>query len=219
MLSQPTDLLVKLNDICLIYDDRTILHHIDLQIEKGDFIVLTGPNGGGKTSILKVLLKLIKPTSGTVQYYSNGTESRQLHIGYLPQKNTIDSQFPITVQEVVASGLYRGRYMHRMSHDEMSRLQDVLEQMGIADLKERHIGALSGGQLQRALLGRAIISQPQLLVLDEPMSYIDEAYVERIYQILAQLSTQTTIIMVTHRPHKVANLASRTILVDKGRFE
>lgn len=216
---QPTDPLIVLEKVCLSYDNREVLRGIDLVVSRGDFVVITGPNGGGKTSMLRVMLKLLSPTSGHVCYYRGGEEVDHLKIGYLPQKNAIDSRFPITVSEVVASGLYSsGLRRGRLTGAWQLRIEETLELLGIEELASRSIGRLSGGQLQRALLGRAIISRPELLVLDEPLSYIDEAFGVRIYSLLERLSHETTVVMVTHRPSKASSMATQMLYVDRGQF-
>ena len=216
---QPTDPLIVLEKVCLSYDNREVLRGIDLVVSRGDFVVITGPNGGGKTSMLRVMLKLLSPTSGHVRYYRGGEEVDHLKIGYLPQKNAIDSRFPITVSEVVASGLYSsGLRRGRLTGAWQLRIEETLELFGIEELASRSIGRLSGGQLQRALLGRAIISRPELLVLDEPLSYIDEAFGVRIYSLLERLSHETTVVMVTHRPSKASSMATQMLYVDRGQF-
>lgn len=216
---QPTDSLIVLENVCLSYDNREVLRGIDLVVSRGDFVVITGPNGGGKTSMLRVMLKLLSPTSGHVRYYRGGEEVDHLKIGYLPQKNAIDSRFPITVSEVVASGLYSsGLRRGRLTGAWQLRIEETLELLGIEELASRSIGRLSGGQLQRALLGRAIISRPELLVLDEPLSYIDEAFGVRIYSLLERLSHETTVVMVTHRPAKASSMATQMLYVDRGQF-
>ncbi len=216
---QPTDPLIVLEKVCLSYDNREVLRGIDLVVSRGDFVVITGPNGGGKTSMLRVMLKLLSPTSGHVRYYRGGEEVDHLKIGYLPQKNAIDSRFPITVSEVVASGLYSsGLRRGRLTGAWQLRIEETLELLGIEELASRSIGRLSGGQLQRALLGRAIISRPELLVLDEPLSYIDEAFGVRIYSLLERLSHETTVVMVTHRPSKASSMATQMLYVDRGQF-
>lgn len=216
---QPTDPLIVLEKVCLSYDNREVLRGIDFVVSRGDFVVITGPNGGGKTSMLRVMLKLLSPTSGHVRYYRRGEEVDHLKIGYLPQKNAIDSRFPITVSEVVASGLYSsGLRRGRLTGAWQLRIEETLELLGIEELASRSIGRLSGGQLQRALLGRAIISRPELLVLDEPLSYIDEAFGVRIYSLLERLSHETTVVMVTHRPSKVSSMATQMLYVDRGQF-
>lgn len=215
---QMNNVLVRLENVSLSYDASLILKHIDLTVSKGDFVVITGPNGGGKTSMLRILLKLVKPTAGSVRYYRQGAVVEHLRIGYLPQKNAIDGHFPITVAEVVASGLYSSQ-KRRLSASQQLRVDEVLDTLGIGELSSHPIGTLSGGQLQRTLLGRAIISRPELLVLDEPLSYIDEAFGARIYDLLARLSKEATIVMVTHRLGKVSDLATQTLYVDRGRFD
>lgn len=216
---QPTDPLIVLERVCLSYDNREVLRGIDLVVSRGDFVVITGPNGGGKTSMLRVMLKLLSPTSGHVRYYRGGEEVDHLKIGYLPQKNAIDSRFPITVSEVVASGLYSsGLRRGRLTGAWQLRIEETLELLGIEELASRSIGRLSGGQLQRALLGRAIISRPELLVLDEPLSYIDEAFGVRIYSLLERLSHETSVVMVTHRPSKASSMATQMLYVDRGQF-
>lgn len=206
------NIIVRLQDVSLSYGHTPVLQGVNLEIDTRDFVVVTGANGGGKTSLLRVMLKLIAPTSGQVMYLDNGVEIDNLHIGYLPQKNAIDNRFPISVEEVVASGLYAvDKPMSKVERMQQVRL--TLQQLELEQLSHRHIGELSGGQLQRALLARAIISRPRLLVLDEPLSYIDEVFAPRIYDILSQLSAHTAVVMVTHRPALVTRLATQNIKV------
>lgn len=206
------NIIVRLQDVSLSYGHTHVLQGVNLEIGARDFVVVTGANGGGKTSLLRVMLKLIAPTSGQVMYLDNGVEIDNLHIGYLPQKNAIDNRFPISVEEVVASGLYAvDKPMSKVERMQQVRL--TLQQLELEQLSHRHIGELSGGQLQRALLARAIISRPRLLVLDEPLSYIDEVFAPRIYDILSQLSAHTAVVMVTHRPALVTRLATQNIKV------
>lgn len=206
------NIIVRLQDVSLSYGHTPVLQGVNLEIDARDFVVVTGANGGGKTTLLRVMLKLIAPTSGQVMYLDNGVEIDNLHIGYLPQKNAIDNRFPISVEEVVASGLYVvDKPMSKVERMQQVRL--TLQQLELEQLSHRHIGELSGGQLQRALLARAIISRPRLLVLDEPLSYIDEVFAPRIYDILSQLSAHTAVVMVTHRPALVTRLATQNIKV------
>lgn len=206
------NIIVRLQDVSLSYGHTLVLQGVNLEIDARDFVVVTGANGGGKTSLLRVMLKLIAPTSGQVMYLDNGVEIDNLHIGYLPQKNAIDNRFPISVEEVVASGLYAvDKPMSKV--ERMQQVRHTLQQLELEQLSHRHIGELSGGQLQRALLARAIISRPRLLVLDEPLSYIDEVFAPRIYDILSQLSAHTAVVMVTHRPALVTRLATQNIKV------
>lgn len=211
-MSSPADTLISLTDVTMRRDDRLILDGINLDIAKGDFIAVTGPNGGGKTTLLRILLKLLKPTSGSVRYYIDGVETKRLPIGYLPQKNMIDSHFPISVGDVIASGLMQ---RHDLSKTERSAMIDeVLALVGMEDYSGRPIGRLSGGQLQRTLLARAIISQPRVLVLDEPLSYLDKRFEHHFYDILESIARSTTIVLVSHEMTGIARMANRHFIVD-----
>ena len=212
MPSLDKNIIVSLSDVSLSYEQRQVLQHVDLTVGARDFVVITGANGGGKTTLLRLLLKLIKPTTGVVKYYQSGAEVDALHIGYLPQKNMIDSRFPVTVEEVVASGLYTSS-LPLSKTEKRNKVEQLLALIGLEGFAHRPIGELSGGGLQRTLLARAIISQPQLLVLDEPLSYIDETFAPRIYEMLAQLAQDCAIVMVTHQPDKVAGLATRILKI------
>ena len=205
--------IISLSDVSLTREERTILSDIDLTVGRGDFLAITGPNGGGKTTLLRIMLKLQRPTSGQVTYYNmQGEPVRHLSIGYLPQKNSIDSSFPISVSEVVGQGLLNQPSLSGASR--RARVADMLGTLGLTDYADQSIGRLSGGQQQRALLGRALVSRPELLVLDEPLSYLDKHHEQLVYQLLKHLSADTTIIMVSHEVSTLAGMASRHIIVD-----
>lgn len=209
--------LIRLENIEFVRERRRILRDINLTVKTGDFLAITGPNGGGKTTLLRIMLRLVKPTGGTVTYLDNGTTVKNLSIGYLPQKNMIDSRFPITVRQVVESGLLTCR---EISKKETERLTDeMISKMGLDDRHDTAIEALSGGQLQRTLLGRALISKPSILVLDEPLSYVDKQFESRIYDMTAELSTHTTIVMVSHEMSRIAAMANRHIIIDRTLTE
>ena len=201
------ELLVSLSDVSMGWDHRTVLSNVSLDVRQGDFLAITGPNGGGKTTLLRIILGLLRPARGKVVRH---TET--LRIGYLPQKNMIDSHFPISVNEVISSGLLGVRGL--TPAERTARLDAVIAAMGLEAHANRPIGQLSGGQLQRALLGRAIISEPQLLVLDEPLSYIDKRFEQRLYSLIAELAKTTTIILVSHEMTTIAEMANRHFIVD-----
>ena len=208
--------LIEIKNLSAGYDSRTVLRNVNLTVYDRDFLGIIGPNGGGKTTLIKCILGLLKPTTGEILYSDKrfvasdkqrGTAQRPalttnrsvLKMGYLPQYNSIDRKFPITVEEVILSGLSSQKSLisrFTATHREKSR--QVIARMGLEGLEKRAIGALSGGQLQRALLGRAIISDPALVVLDEPSTYIDKRFEARLYELLAEINHDCAIILVSH---------------------
>lgn len=207
--------LIELKDISVSYDRKKVLEDVSLRVDRGDFLAITGPNGGGKTTLLKVLLKLLKPTTGEVIYYdSKGEPARKLAIGYLPQKSAIDTRFPLTVAEVVRQGQLRG-FFRKETPEMRKRYEETAEKCGLLAFEDKPIGALSGGQLQRTLLARAIVSRPEVLVLDEPLSYVDKQFEHQIYSMMEELARQTTIILVSHEMSVISQMANRHILVER----
>ncbi|WP_297063597.1 metal ABC transporter ATP-binding protein [uncultured Duncaniella sp.] len=205
------EIIISLRDISKRWEGKTALTDINFDVRQGDFIAITGPNGGGKTTLLRILLKLLKPTEGSVTYYRDGKPADELSIGYLPQKNLIDSRFPINVEEVIASGLIGE---HLPAQEVKSRVEETTRLMGLDSHAKASIGNLSGGQLQRALLGRAIISRPKLLVLDEPLSYVDKRFEHYIYDLVAELAKTTTLLLVSHEMSTIAGMANRHLIID-----
>lgn len=216
-LHLPQSDMLKLEHVDMIREGRVILSDVNLQVKEGDFVAITGPNGGGKTTMLRIILGLLKPTSGQVIYRSGGVPVRRLHIGYLPQKNMIDSRFPVDVREVIASGLLGVKGLD--DNTRCGMIEKTVSMMGLENHLHSPIGALSGGQLQRTLLGRAIISEPPVLVLDEPLSYIDKRFEARMYGIIEELAAHTTIPLVSHEMSTIAGMANRHLIVDRRVHE
>lgn len=208
--------IIRLGHVNVKFDEKEVLSDVSLDVRKGDFIAITGPNGGGKTTLLRVILKLLKPVSGSVEYYKEGEIVEKLSVGYLPQKNMIDSRFPISVKDVVRSGLMRDNGLFaRISREDMYRADMMIEQLGLAKHAEQTLGTLSGGQMQRALLGRALISTPEVIVLDEPLSYVDKQFENQIYKTISDIAPNSTILLVSHEMTSIAPMANRHIIVDR----
>lgn len=205
------DIIISLRNISKRWEGKNTLSDINFDVRSGDFIAITGPNGGGKTTLLRILLGLLKPTEGSVTYYRDGKPVKELSIGYLPQKNLIDSHFPISVSEVIASGLIGEKLQNEKVKE---RVREVIALMGLESHADASIGKLSGGQLQRALLGRAIISRPRVLVLDEPLSYVDKRFEHHIYGLVEELSKTTTLLLVSHEMSTIAGMANRHFIID-----
>jgi zinc transport system ATP-binding protein len=191
--------LIEIRNITVVYDTKPVLKNIDLDVWNGDFLGIIGPNGGGKTTLLKVILGLMKPVAGNISFFDCGKPVSSLKIGYLPQINPIDKRFPISVYEVVASGLAgEKKRFHDFSAEQKSRIHNLIFRMGLEQFSTRAIGELSGGQLQRALLARAVVSEPQILILDEPNTYVDKNFESRFYELLGEINKETAVMLVSH---------------------
>ncbi len=211
------DKLIELADITAGYGHKIVLRDISLVIRKDDFLGIIGPNGGGKTTLLKVILGLLPPLSGTIRFYRDGKEVPSLKIGYLPQLNHIDKKFPISVREVVASGLSAEKPLFRaFTKAQEARIDEVIGKMGLEDLDRRPIGELSGGQLQRVLLGRSIVSRPEALILDEPNSYVDKRFESHFYPLLEEINRESAIILVSHDIGTVLSLVKNIACVNES---
>lgn len=194
-----TNKILDIESLSAGYNDEIVISDINLSVFQHDFIGVIGPNGGGKTTLLKTILGLIEPRKGSVKFFQNGNQTNHLLIGYLPQLNQIDKKFPITVIDVVLSGLMsKESLFSRYGKEQKTKANDLLEKMGISNLKKKPIGELSGGQLQRVFLSRAIISSPVLLLLDEPSTFVDSKFENDFYEILNDLNNEMAIMIVSH---------------------
>jgi len=187
------DILVNIENLSAGYENNIVLKNVSLQIFEQDFLGIIGPNGGGKTTLVKTILGLLKPTAGKIVFIN---ESLQKNIGYMPQLHQIDRKFPILVSEVVTSGLMG---LDNISKTEKKdRVFAMLKKMGIENIANRPIGSISGGQMQRAMLARAVVSSPALLLLDEPNSYVDKRFEQMFYSLLQDINQTTAIALVSH---------------------
>lgn len=191
--------IIEIKHLAAGYEDKQVLHEVNLTVYQDDYLGIIGPNGGGKTTLMRLILGLMKPTKGNIRYFKDGKEVKEISMGYLPQYNALDRQFPISVYEVVLSGLSKTKGLFaRYTKAQHQQVLDTLERMQLTDLKDCHIGALSGGQLQRVLLARAIVSMPDVIILDEPNTYIDRRFQKQMYEMLEQINKECAIIIVSH---------------------
>lgn len=210
------DKLIELSGITAGYGPKIVLRDVSLDVWENDFLGIIGPNGGGKTTLLKVILGLLTPLSGQIRFYRQGAEVPSLKIGYLPQMNQIDKKFPISVREVIASGLAAEKPLFRGFHAQQEQqIEEVIRQMGLDELSKRPIGELSGGQLQRVLLGRSIVSHPQILILDEPNSYVDKRFESKFYQLLEEINKESAVILVSHDIGTVLSMVKNIACVNE----
>ena len=191
--------IIQISDLYAAYEEKTVLSHVDLTVYEQDFLGIIGPNGGGKTTLIKCILGLHQPQKGKIHFYKNGKEVPEINMGYLPQYNNIDKKFPISVYEVILSGLSKQKSIfQRYSNEQHELVRQMIIQMGLEGMDKRAIGELSGGQLQRALLGRALVSNPEVIILDEPNTYIDKRFEAKLYSLLEEINKERAIILVSH---------------------
>jgi zinc transport system ATP-binding protein len=194
---------VELEDVDFAYGPVPVLERINLTVDPGDFLGIIGPNGSGKTTLLRIVLGLLPPTRGTVRLFGHppGAFRQWGRLGYVPQKATLDPALPVTVREVVATGLLPSLGLFgRLGAASRRRIDEVLGQVGMADHAATRIGALSTGQQQRVLIARALVSKPELLILDEPTGGVDPEAQTSFYALLHHLNRErdVTLILVSH---------------------
>jgi len=195
----PTEEVVKVENLWAYYDGEPVLEDVNLSIGRNDFLGVIGPNGGGKTTLLKVILGLIKPKRGMVSVLGKSPEKSRNKIGYVPQINLFDRDFPINVWDVVLMGCYGDiGLLGRYRSEDKEAAQKALETVGGLALKDRQIGRLSGGEQQRVFIARALVAKPRLLLLDEPTASVDPAMQTEFYEILEGLKKQMAIVLVSH---------------------
>lgn len=188
------------------YEHETVLEDINLSVEDLDFIGLIGPNGGGKTTLLKVLLGLLPPMRGEVRVMGKSVKEGRRCIGYVPQSVEFDRDFPISVWDVARMGrLGRRRLLQRYTAEDDESVTEALRSVDMLDLRDRPIGALSGGQRQRVYIARALATEPRILLLDEPMASVDPQVSASVYELLNQLNEHITILMVSHDMNAISS--------------
>ena len=213
--------VIELEKVRFAYQGSEVLSDISFSAGKGDYIGIVGPNGSGKTTLVRLVLGLISPGSGSVSVYGNLAASfnKWRKVGYLPQKlAAFNPAFPATVREVVGLGLLAGKkFPKRFSRKDGEAIEKTLALLGIESIKDKLIGELSGGQQQRALLARALVHEPELLVLDEPALALDPEARDRFFDILKALnhSRKMTILLVSHDIGTIGRYASKLLYIDK----
>lgn len=198
--------VVMLKNVTCGYDGTPVLTDVSLRIMRGDFIGLLGPSGSGKTSLLRTVLGAVEIYDGEVLVEGRPVRSNRPRIGYVPQLEAIDWNFPVTVEQVVMMGrTFNSRLFPWFRSEDKDQAYNIMERLGIADLAKRHIRELSGGQQQRTFLARALVSNPCLLLLDEPTSGVDIKTRDEVMHLLDELNHQdVTILMTTHEINSVA---------------
>ncbi|HIK37918.1 MAG: metal ABC transporter ATP-binding protein [Geminocystis sp.] len=193
------DQVIEIKNLHFSYGKCWVLEDINLQVKEGDFIGIIGPNGGGKTTLLKVILGLVKPQKGEVSIMGYPAEKGRKFIGYVPQALEFDRAFPISVKDVVKMGrLSRNRIFKPYNQKDEQIVQECLEKVEMWHLRHHCIGELSGGEKQRVYIARALATKPRILLLDEPTANVDSKVQNNIYELLQQLNQHITILLVSH---------------------
>lgn len=191
--------IVRLEDIWVYLEDTLVLEAIDLTIHQNDYIGLIGPNGGGKTTLLKVILGLIEPTRGTVTVFGGTPKEGRKRIGYIPQYAQFDREFPISVLDTVLMGRAGRRGLfRRYTEEDIASAEKALQTVELSRYRDKQIGRLSGGQIQRVFIARALVSNPDLLLLDEPTASVDKYIETEVYDLLDELQSKMAIVIVSH---------------------
>jgi len=189
--------LFEMNSVSAAYGENIVLKDVNFKVNENDFIGVIGPNGGGKTTLLRIILGLITPLNGKITFNSELLNGNS--IGYLPQISTGDINYPVTVTDIILSGLMiRKGVISRMSSGDRMKAERVISELGLSGLAKATLNELSGGQMQRVFLGRAIIGDPKLLLLDEPGNFVDATFENDFYEKLRMLNNRMAILMVSH---------------------
>ncbi|UWF55671.1 metal ABC transporter ATP-binding protein [Staphylococcus hyicus] len=210
----------ELKNIDFYFDNKKVLENINIKINKGEFLAIVGPNGAGKSTLLKLILGLLPIQHGGI-FVDGASYQKKLttdKISYVSQKaSSVTAGFPATVKEVILSGLTRKKRLFKwFNKDDLQKVDEVLKRLNITTLKEKNVSELSGGQQQRVLIARALVSNPSVLILDEPTNGIDAKHVGEFYETLDHLKKEgVTIILVTHDIGVVADTATKVACLNK----
>lgn len=205
--------VVRLKGVYFSYDGVPVLNDVDISISDREYICIVGPNGGGKTTLLKVMVGLLRPDRGEVKILGAAPEKMRNRIGYMPQHANVDFQFPISVKEVVQTGLLGGGIKKTSGSNLAEKVSQALDKVGMLEFSGRPFSDLSGGQRQRVLIARALASDPSLLLLDEPTSNMDVSAEREFYSLLEKLNEKMTLVMVSHNPWVVSKTVKNVVCV------
>ena len=212
------NIIVNFENVFFKYNNSNILENISFSILERESICLIGPNGSGKSTILKLILGLHQPCSGKITVFNTTPEQARLNIGYMPQYINFDPFFPVNVKEIVLMGRLNNKNKGFYSRFDKYAAQEIIEELGLIDLANRQFCELSGGEQQRVLIARALVSNPQLLLLDEPTANVDTLVEEKLSDILKTLHNKMAIIMVSHDLGLVANIFQKVLCVNKKAY-
>jgi zinc transport system ATP-binding protein len=208
---------VEIENLSIKFNENLVLKDINFSIDEKDFVAIIGPNGGGKSTLLKVILGILKPDNGVVKVFGKKPKEARNLIGYLPQKIVFDPDFPINVFETVLTGRYHGLFKN-YSDDDKKAVLKALKDVEMYDFRDKQISKLSGGQMQRVFIARAIVRDPKLLIMDEPMASIDPEMQQNFYNLMSELKKSITIILVSHDVGAVSTHVDKIACLNQELF-
>jgi len=208
--------ILNIKDLSFSYSKDSVLENINLSIEDKDFLAIIGPNGGGKSTLLKLILSIEKPKSGSIEVFGRSISKDIKNIGYVPQNTNVNTDFPIKVIDVVLMGHTRSVFSFGYSDLEISCAKEALKQVGMEQFLDKKIGDLSGGQRQRVMIARALSTHPDILFLDEPTASIDVDGQKMIYDLLKELNKSITIVVVSHDISIILGYANKVAHINKN---
>lgn len=208
--------IIEIRDLSFAFGATPVLEDVDLTIRRGDYVCMVGPNGGGKTTLLRLILGLLTPARGTVRVFGRSPVEARRRIGYMPQHAQLDPQFPVRVRDVVLMGRLRNTRLGPFASKDRAQAAAALAEVGLADYAKRPFSALSGGQRQRVLIARALACEPELLLLDEPTANLDPLVQDEMNGLLRELNRRLTVVLVSHDVGFVAQQVKTVVCVNRA---
>jgi zinc transport system ATP-binding protein len=213
------EIAIEIKNISAGYDNDIVIENINCNIYEGDFFGIIGPNGGGKSTLLKIILGLLNPIKGSIKIYGKSPKIARKNIGYVPQYSEFDKHYPISVWDIVLMGRRSIRGLNPIySNEDKKATIDALKKVNMLKYKKRHISELSGGQRQRVFIARALVSNPKILLLDEPTASIDKDLQINFYNLLKELNKNVTILLVTHDIGVISSYVNRVACLNHFMF-
>lgn len=207
---------IEVENLCFAYGDAEVLHNISFAIPRGSFTAVVGPNGGGKTTLLRLLLGELRPMFGSARVFGSDPRDARRRTGFVPQETVLDADFPITAGEAVQTGLAARRVFGVYSRAEREAARAALARVGLADAFSAPYSSLSGGQRQRVAIARALVSDPDLLLLDEPTANVDHGTELALTDLFSELAREKTVVLVSHNLSIVAARATHILCVNRS---